>query len=582
MFRNPAQLSWLIAAAAAALLIAAGAWRRRKLSALMGDPATLARLIPPETKARRRLKAVLLVSGLFCLALALAGPQWGVELVATSGASREVVIAVDTSLSMLTEDVKPSRLEKAKQELSLLLDQLRGDRVGVIAFAGEAAVVCPLTSDIDAAKQLLRSIDTSTIPTPGTGIGKAIRLAVQSLSRYPGAKTLVILSDGEDHKTDPLGAAEEAAAAGIKIYSVGIGTSEGEPIPLKDALGNLTSYKKDKHGATVVSKLSESTLTQIAAKSGGQYFRVSPSQNEAGDIADRIEKGEKSEGPGGTQNSYQNRFMIPLSLAFFLLLLEMIIPERGPLRPFGAKRSARDGEAGARAVVAGIVVVIICGLGQGISSAATTEMSLRKGNRLYGKEQYVPALEAYSSAGQRSPSDPRPVFNAGDALFRLNELDKAGEAFESIGKSQNPAPLREAAYYNLGNSHMAAGRYPDAVSDYRKAVSLDPNDKDAIYNLAVALHYIKNPPPKKKPDDKKKPPEQKPDDKKDKGGGQDKPQDGKGGQPPPTKSRPQDQISREDAQRIMRAVAEKEKAAGGNSRQFQKEQTKKQDVEEDW
>ncbi|MBI3551419.1 MAG: VWA domain-containing protein [Elusimicrobia bacterium] len=582
MFREPTFLLWLAAALAGG--VAALAWsalRRRALATALGAPGTLSRLVPPEAAGRRRLKAGLQLAGLGLLFLALAGPQWGVELVATQGASRQVMIAVDTSLSMLTEDVKPNRIEKAKQELSLLLDSLRGERVGVIAFAGEPAVVCPLTTDIDAAKQLLRSIEAGMIAVPGTGIGKAIRLAASSLSRYPGTKTLVLLSDGEDHKTDPAGAAEEAAAAEVKIYAVGIGTSEGAPIPIKDASGALAGYKKDKKGATVVSKLMEATLTEVASKTQGEYFRLSPNQNEAGDIVERIQKSDKAEGVGGTANSFKNRFIFPLSFAFILLLLEMVIPEKGPFRPFRAKRDARQTERLTRAAVAAAFFVFV---GEGGVHAATAEGSLRKGNRLYEREQYVPALEAYAASGKKNPQDPRPVFNAGDALYRLEELDKAATAFEAIGKSNYPAPLRAAAYYNMGNARLQAGEFPKAIDAYRQSLRIDPSDRDAIHNLAVALYYLKHPPPpkKNKPKDEPKPP-QKPQDKKDKGGGQDKPEDGKGGSPPPqAKTRPQDQISGEDAQRIMRAVAEKEKTAGAQARQLQKQPAKKPEVEEDW
>lgn len=584
MFRDPVYLAWLIPALAlAAGAFAWGAARRRGVTAAMGEGPTIARLVPPETLRRRRLKSALELGALCLLFIALAGPQWGVELVSTSATTRQVMIAVDTSLSMLTEDVKPSRLERAKLELSLLLEALRGERVGVIAFAGEAAVVCPMTNDIDAAKQLLREIEPGMIPVPGTAIGKAIRLAASSLSRYPGAKTLVVLSDGEDHKTDPAGAAEEAAAAGIRIYSIGIGTAEGEPIPLKDASGALNGYKKDKKGNTVVSKLNDATLTMIASKTVGAYFRASPSQNEAAEIAERVQKTEKTPGVGGTANAYKNRFMIPLALAFVLLLIEFLIPERGGAVPpvLKARLLGRKAERPAAAAAALLLVLLVV---PGIASAATTEGSLRRGNRLYGRDQYVPALEAYSAAGQKSPSDPRPVFNAGDALFRLEELDKAAEAFETLSKSpKNPAPLRAAAAYNLGNVHMKQNNFDQAISDYRQAVRLNPGDQDAVNNLAVALYFKKHPPPPKdKSKDKnesKKPP---PEEKKDKGGGE-KPQGDKGQKPPPQpKTRPQDQISREDAERIMRAVADKEKSSGSPQKQFQKAPSKKPEVEEDW
>ncbi|MCM2304144.1 MAG: VWA domain-containing protein, partial [Elusimicrobia bacterium] len=228
MFRSPV---WL----AAGLLLLPAAWAllrwaelgRRRVTEAMGASAVLARTI---AGARPNLSGLRLAA-VALLLIALAGPQFGVELVETRSDARQAVIAMDVSLSMLTPDVKPNRLERAKASLALLIDQLRGERIGVVAFAGEALTVCPLTQDADAAKQLLGALDVGAVPTPGTAVGGALRTAVAMLGRYPGGKAVILLTDGEDHKSDPLGAAREAAAAGVRVYAVGIGTPDGEPIP---------------------------------------------------------------------------------------------------------------------------------------------------------------------------------------------------------------------------------------------------------------------------------------------------------------------------------------------------------------
>lgn len=564
MFRNSGTLLWLIGA-----LLTCGAFyfwslsRRKKFAALLGREKTISQLVPPELALRRKIKFALQTSALFFLFVALAGPQWGVELVATQAATNQAIVAVDTSLSMTAEDIRPSRLEKAKSELSLILEQMKGNRVGVIAFAGEAAVLCPVTTDVDAAKQILGDIQPGAIPQPGTAIGKAIRLAAQTLSRYPGGKALVILSDGEDHKTDPLGAAEEAASLGIKIYSIGIGSTEGEPIPLKDASGAMTGYKKDRKGATVISRLGEQTLKDVALRTGGAYYRSSPGENEAQEIIKQILSLEKASGVSGASNQYKNRFMIPLALGFFLLILEISLP----------LRSRKIGR---------LLPVLLAALLSRPANAATGEGALRKGNRLYEAEQYEPAVEQYSIAGKKKPKDPRPVFNVGDALYKLEAYDQAEEAFTSLTHPSLPAGIRSSAHYNLGNVHFQKQEFDKAIGAYRQALSLNPQDAQTKNNLAIALRMLKNPPPKKKDknkDDKKnqKPPEDKKDDKSQ---SQRQKQD-QGGQPPQPKTRPQDQISREDAQRILRAVAEKEKST---QKQVQKKpvENKPPDVEEDW
>jgi Ca-activated chloride channel family protein len=569
MFQQPLYLLLALPLAGAAWAAYAwGAARRRRLTARLGDEPTLARLLRPEAAGRRRLQAALRLSALLMLAAALAGPQWGVEAVETTSANRDVIIAVDVSLSMLAEDVKPSRLERAKQELALLIDELKGARVGVIAFAGEPVVVCPLTTDTAAAKQLLRAVEPGMVPVPGTAIGKSIRRAGELLSRYPGRRSIVLLTDGEDHKSDPLGAAEEAAAEGIQIHTIGIGSPEGEPIPLKGDDGRVEGYKKDKRGATVVSRLGERDLSAIADKTGGAYFRATPGAAEASEIAKRTAGGAAAEGESkGTARRYRNHFMIPLALAFLLLLLEAAVPETSG--PAGAPAPSRQ----AALLLLPLLLPCLCRP----ASAATAEGALRKGNALYDEQKYEPALEQYSRAAARSPKDARPVFNAGDALFRLEQYDKAGEAFKAVAESGASAGSRSAAYYNLGNSFFARQQYKDAVEAYRRAVALSPADDDARRNLAVALRRLKNPPPKRKQN-----PKDKDQNKKDQQQPKPQPQDQKdqAGRPPQQpKTRPQDQLSKEDAERIMRAVSERERAA---RRPLQKAPIKRPETEEDW
>ncbi len=567
MFRDP----WYLLGALPLLGLAAaayawGAARRARLERQLGDVPTLRRLVRGDAPRRRKVQTALRLAALASLMLALAGPQWGVELVETRTQARQVMIAVDVSLSMKAEDVKPDRLARAKQDLSLLIDELKGSRVGVMAFAGEPAIVCPLTTDSEAAKQLLAGLDVDAVPVPGTAIGTAIRRATQALSRYSGSKSLVILTDGEDHKTDPLGAAEEAAAQGVKIFAIGIGNPEGEPIPVRDENGHVTGYKKDKHGATVMSRLGEGDLAAIAQKTGGAYFRSSPGASEATEIARRALGAASDEASQGASLRLRNRFLIPLALALLLLLAEALIPEGA------AAASPASAKAATLAALAMVALLPA-------RASATAESALRRGNSLYDDSQFEPALEQYGIAGQKSPRDRRPVFNAGDALYRLQQYDKAAEAFKAVADGGGPADVRSQAYYNLGNALYQQGQYGPAVDAYRKAVTLRPSDGDARRNLAVALRRLKNPPPKKKPDqknqkkDQQQPPPPKPQDQKQNksGGGQN---------PPQPKTRPQDQqMSKEDADRIMRAVQEREKASPHN---LQKAPLRKPDVEEDW
>ncbi|MCX5796352.1 MAG: VWA domain-containing protein [Elusimicrobia bacterium] len=556
--RNPLYLLWMaLAVGAAAALHFWAAARRRAIAQALGDPGLLSRLIPAETAARRRLQGVLLLSGLAFLFVALAGPQWGVELVTTRSDARQVFIAVDTSLSMTAEDVSPNRLEKAKRELAQLLAALQGDRVGVIAFAGEAGIFCPLTTDVEAAKQILSGISVGSIPVPGTAIGTAVRLGAGVLQRYPGGKALVLLTDGEDHNTDPSGAAAEAAAAGVRIYAIGIGTAEGNPLPIKEeGSGALTGYKKDRKGATVISRLGEKTLVDMAARTGGAYYRASPAEDEVADIARRIADLEKSQGVSGASQHYRNRFLFPLAAGFLLLLAELLVPLRR--MPAAGKSTA---------------LLLLCLL-PASAHAAGSESDLRAGNRLYQKREFQEALGRYRAA-QRA-GDPRPEFNAGDALYRLEDFDTASQKFKRLAEDPKAArEARAAAYYNLGDVLVRKQDYAGAVAAFRKAVVLAPQDRDSKENLAVALRLLKHPPPPQKKCDKPNP---KKDDQKDQ---QDKKDKGKNdSQPPPPAPRPQDQMSKDDAQGIMRSVAEKEKAAKSRLQQISPQ--KRPPPEEDW
>lgn len=529
MFRNPAFLAWMIPALGATIAFFSwGSGRRRALATRLGREETLRRLIAPQAAARRRVKYWLRAAGLAFLFIALAGPQWGVEHAASRSAARSVVIAVDVSASMGAEDVRPNRLERAKTKLALLLDGLKGERVGIVAFAGRAEAVCPITQDLEAAKLILRSLQIGAVPEPGTAIGLALRQAVAQLAQYPGGRAVILLTDGEDHRTDPLGAAEEAAQAGVRVLAVGIGSPEGVPLPLRDpATGEVKGYKKTPSGQTVISRLGEKDLAAMASRTQGGYYRATPGEEDVSEILKTVSKLSAAQGQTGIIHRYKNRFVYPLALAFLLLLAELLLP---PL-----PKAARP------LLAAGLTFCLAGG-----AHAAGAESALREGNALYEKEDYRGALENYLRASSKR-DDPRPAFNAGDALYRLEEYQAAVEAFQILSSSAAAPAVRAAASYNLGNSLMKQGKTAEAVKAFRDAVILDPSDAQARHNLAVALKTPRQP-QKPKDDDKKNP--------------KDRPNKNEEQPPQPQnpKTRPQDRLSREDAERILRSVKEKEKA----------------------
>jgi len=311
--------------------------RKRILKERFASPRILAKLLASHSPKREKLKVFLILLALSFLGVSLARPQFGEKLTFLKRKGVDVIIALDTSLSMLAEDIKPSRLEKAKLEVSGLIDRMRGDRVGLVAFAGGSFVQCPLTLDLSSAKMLLEIMHPDLIPHQGTAIGDAIRTATSAFSQKEKKyKVLVLITDGEDHGSDPLEAAEGAKKEGIVIYTIGIGSSYGEPIPLKDKGGKVSGFKKDENREVVLSRLDELVLKKIAQKTGGKYFRATAGEVELDRIYEEISRMEKKQLEGKMFTQYQERYQYFLTIALLFLTLELFISER--------KRERKRGE----------------------------------------------------------------------------------------------------------------------------------------------------------------------------------------------------------------------------------------------
>jgi Ca-activated chloride channel family protein len=294
-----------------------------------GNLALMEKLALSFSPGKQRWKIVLLLLGILFLGFSLARPQLGTRLTLMKREGVDIVIAMDCSLSMMAEDFGRSRLAKAKQEVNGLIDRMRGDRVGLVVFAGVAFIQCPLTLDYSAAGMFLDIMDTDLIPQPGTAIGDAIRTSIKAFSQKERKyKVLILLTDGEDHESDPLGAAEEAAAEGIRIYAIGIGSAQGEPIPLRNRGGEVTGYKKDRKDNVVVSRLDETTLQKIALTTGGKYYHATSGEMELDKIYDEISKMEKKELEGKLMTQYEDRYQIFLLLSILCLTVEFLLSER--------------------------------------------------------------------------------------------------------------------------------------------------------------------------------------------------------------------------------------------------------------
>ncbi|MDP8214211.1 MAG: VWA domain-containing protein [Candidatus Euphemobacter frigidus] len=305
------------------------AWlRKRQAENLFADRPLWERLRIGVSDFKVSARPVLILAVTALLLFSLLQPRWGYHWEDVTRLGIDLIVAVDTSRSMLADDVKPNRLALARREIEDLAHLLKGDRIGLIAFSGSAFTLCPLTLDYGAFRMFVNDLSVTTIPRGGTDISAAILKAIEAFGEGPGKhKALLIISDGENLAGDYQAAAEEAKKKGVKIFTIGIGSPEGIPIKLTTPEG--TSYLKDREGNIVVSKLDEAVLQKIAVETGGAYHRATTSGLELELIyRDRIARMDKKELESTRKKVYEHRFQWPLAVALLLLVLESIMGER--------------------------------------------------------------------------------------------------------------------------------------------------------------------------------------------------------------------------------------------------------------
>ncbi len=319
------------------------AWKKR-IHAMeqFGNPDLISRLVEGVSRKKQKAKLWMIFFVFLFSLVALSRPLWGQKEQTVVSRGNDIIIALDVSRSMLAEDIKPNRLAKAKHEIAALFDKLKGHRIGLVIFSGEAFVQCPLTLDYAAAKILLSEVDVGSIPVAGTAVSAAIRKCVESFP--PGereSRVVILITDGEDTIEDPKQAAEKAAEEGVMIYAIGIGDPLGVPIPVRDKSGGIKDYVKDKEGNVVTSKLDEDTLRSICLTTSGAYFRVRADSLQLDDIYQHMEQ-RRQERLLKTQfiTQFEERFQYFLFPALLLLLIEMLITDRkkAPKRTVGGYR----------------------------------------------------------------------------------------------------------------------------------------------------------------------------------------------------------------------------------------------------
>ncbi len=474
---------WLLLAIPA-LAVAFGVinvMRRRQLHRFVAE-SLVRQLAPDAGLAKRILKQGLVLGALAFLILAIADPLVGTRLEDVKREGIDLFVAMDVSLSMKAEDIRPSRLEKAKRDVSELLKKLSGDRVGLIVFAGDAFVQFPLTTDYSAADLFISAVDVDAVPVPGTMIGSAIELALKSFSTdLPTQKAIVVVSDGENTEGDVMGAVEDAKKAGVRIYSVGMGTPEGGPIPIYDQNGVRTDYKRDQSGNIVLTKLDESTLQQIAAASGGSYHRGTSAGNEIDDIFKELASLQKTEFSAKQVTGFEPRYQYPLAIALLLLIIDLLLTERRGRTFTKLQRFIPS---------AGLVLAAVL-IPPDSLRAQTVRSHVAEGNRVYEKGRYTDAEVEYKKALQKNPKSTEAQFDLGNAYYKQQRFDEAAKQYGMTATDMKDAKEKAASLYNLGNTLYRANQYAESAKAYKAALRLNPGDDDARYNLLMALDKLK-------------------------------------------------------------------------------------------
>jgi len=460
-------------------------WSFRKRQVLM-QQFIQARLLPGLvagiSSTRQKVRLGCLVLAVACIIVALARPQWGFSWEEVKVRGIDIVVAIDTSKSMLAQDIAPNRLARAKLAALDLMQLAKSDRLGLIAFAGSAFLQCPLTIDDAAFRQSVESLSINSIPEGGTDLADAINTAQTAFKEGDNHKVLILMTDGEDQDSGALDAAKKAAQAGLRIYTIGIGTAEGELLRIQDAQGK-SDYIRDEQGNVVKSHLNESLLQQIAgASEGGFYLPLRGAKTIDTLYEQGLAKLPKSEHQQKLVKQYEERYQWPLGLAILLLVTEILVPERAR-----KLKSTLPLTVGSKSIAGGVALFLFA-MALNEPASASPSSALRE----YKAGKYDEALKEYQNLLQRKADDPRLHFNAGAAAYRDHQFDEAAKQFNEAVASPD-LKLQQLAYYNRGNAQYWQGEnnsdpskrsdlWEKAVKDYELSMKLNPQDPDAKFN----------------------------------------------------------------------------------------------------
>ncbi len=497
-------------------------YRYQKSMSKYGESFLLSRLMKDKSTVQQHLKFSILCMVFACLIVALANPQKGRGTVKAKREGISIMFCVDVSNSMLAQDYTPNRIEAVKRALLSYVDKLNGDRIGIVVFAGKAFVQLPITSDYAAAKMFISNLSTQQVNTQGTDIAAALDQAAASMlpsveedvSKLDKTnKVIVVLSDGEDHFAEATEVAQQLFKEyNIRTYTIGVGSQQGEPIPVKVGAG--VSYKKDNEGNTVITRLNEQILRDIAQEGNGVYIRANNAYLGFDVLENELNKIEKSEIEDVTYARYESKYYIPLWIALFLIVLEIFIYKR---KLFNINIIERVKKTPIMKI--SLLFIISMSVFFSVSAQTNQELkSMRSGNRQYqqaeklhkevielqkqnrqsnqsiiadkerkAQQLYESANTDYIKANTSTGNYYKSLYNQAATLYRQGKYEDAVKKLESVVENSNVSDkVKAQAYYNLGNSLLKSEKYAESIDAYKKSLKANPKDMDTKYNLEYA------------------------------------------------------------------------------------------------
>ena len=565
-FEDPIYL-WLLVLIPVLALVRFVTYRnQKKRLRKFGDLKLLKGLMPDVSHFRPRVKFWLLMAALTLLIVMLARPQMGTKISQEKRTGIETIIALDISNSMRAEDIVPSRLDRSKMMIENLVDHFTNDKIGLIVFAGDAFVQLPITSDFVSAKMFLSSIDPSMMATQGTDIAAAINMAVNSFTQEEGiGKAIIVITDGEDHEGGAMEAADAARKKGMSVYVLGVGSTQGAPIPIP----GTGDYMKDNTGNTVMSALNEEMCRQVAQAGGGVYIHVENNSAAQQQLDNELDKLSKKETSTTVYSDFDEQFQAFGILALLLLILEIcIFDRRNPL----LKRISLFGK---RKVAATLMLLMVA-----MSvSAQTDRQYIRQGNKQFDAGDYPNAEVSYRKAVEKNPKNPQAAYNLGNALLAQKKDSAAIEQFQNASKLETNPLRKYQSFHNIGVICQSHKMYGEAIEAYKNALRLNPTDDETRYNLILCKHEKQKQDQNKQNQDQNKN-DQKKDDQKDqqkqdqnKDKDKDKKEDKQQEQKP--------QMSKDNAEQLLNAAMQQEKQTQDRLKKAQ-QQPQRRNIQKNW